>query len=229
MLVDGGIRVVMRLPWSNGRNSMAERIPVYVYAHDPISQAGLASQLRTRPEIQIVDHDVDLATVAIVVVDEVDDETTRVVRAIQRNNGIPRVVLVVTRLDDAGMLAGVEAGACGLLRRSEALPERLVEAIQSAATGDGSVPADLLGRLLEHVGRLQRQVLTPRGLTISGLTEREIEVLRLVADGLDTAEIAGSLAYSERTIKNIIHDVTARLNLRNRSHAVAYAVRQGLI
>jgi DNA-binding CsgD family transcriptional regulator len=50
-----------------------------------------------------------------------------------------------------------------------------------------------------------------------------------VADGLDTAEIAGSLAYSERTIKNIIHDVTARLNLRNRSHAVAYAVRQGLI
>lgn len=208
---------------------MAERIAVYVYAHDPISQAGLASQLRTRPEIQVVDHDVDLATVAVVVVDEVDEETARVVRAIQRTDGIPRVVLVVTRLDDAGMLAGVEAGACALLRRSEALPERLVESIRSAATGDGSVPADLLGRLLEHVGRLQRQVLSPRGLTISGLTEREIEVLRLVADGLDTAEIAGSLAYSERTIKNIIHDVTARLNLRNRSHAVAYAVRQGLI
>jgi DNA-binding NarL/FixJ family response regulator len=208
---------------------MAERISVYVYAHDPISQAGLASQLRARPEIQIVDDDIDSAAVAVVVVDEVDEETTRVVKAIQRNNGIPRVVLVVTRLDDAGMLAGVEAGACVLIRRSEARPERLVEAIQSATTGDGSVPADLLGRLLEHVGQLQRQVLSPRGLTISGLTEREIEVLRLVADGFDTAEIAGSLAYSERTIKNIIHDVTARLNLRNRSHAVAYAVRQGLI
>jgi DNA-binding NarL/FixJ family response regulator len=208
---------------------MAERISVYVYAHDPISQAGLASQLRARPEILIVENDIDSAAVAVVVVDEVDDETTRVVKAIQRNNGIPRVVLVVTRLDDAGMLAGVEAGACGLLRRSDAQPERLVEAILSAATGDGSVPADLLGRLLEHVGRLQRQVLSPLGLTMSGLTEREIEVLRLVADGLDTAEIAGSLSYSERTIKNIIHDVTARLNLRNRSHAVAYAVRQGLI
>ena len=208
---------------------MVERISVYVYAHDPISQAGLASQLRARPEISIVENDIDSAAVAVVVVDEVDEETSRVVKAIQRNNGIPRVVLVVTRLDDAGMLAGVEAGACGLLRRSEAQPERLVEAILSAATGDGSVPADLLGRLLEHVGRLQRQVLSPRGLTISGLSEREIEVLRLVADGMDTAEIAGSLSYSERTIKNIIHDVTARLNLRNRSHAVAYAVRQGLI
>ncbi|HUP86645.1 MAG TPA: response regulator transcription factor [Acidimicrobiales bacterium] len=207
----------------------AERISVYVYAHDPISQAGLATQLRARPEITIVENDIDSAMVAIVVVDEVDEETTRVVKAIQRTNGIPRVVLVVTRLDDAGMLAGVEAGACGLLRRSEAQPERLVTAILSAATGDGSVPPDLLGRLLEHVGRLQRQVLSPLGLTMSGLTEREIEVLRLIADGMDTAEIAGSLSYSERTIKNIIHDVTARLNLKNRSHAVAYAVRQGLI
>lgn len=208
---------------------MSDRISVYVYAHDPISQAGLASQLRARPELHVVDDDVDRAQVAVVVVDEVDEETTRVVRAIQRNDGIPRVVLVVTRLDDAGMLAGVEAGACALLRRAEALPERLLVAVRSAATGDGSVPADLLGRLLEHVGQLQRQVLSPRGLTLSGLTEREIEVLRLVADGYDTAEIATSLAYSERTIKNVIHDVTARLNLRNRSHAVAYAVRQGLI
>ncbi|MEA3075878.1 MAG: hypothetical protein QOF60_786 [Actinomycetota bacterium] len=207
---------------------MSERITVYVYGHDPISQAGLVSQLKARPEIHVLDDDIDRAAVAVVVVDEVDDETTRVVRAIQRN-GIPRVLLVVTRLDDAGMLGGVEAGACGLLRRSESNPERLVAAIQSAATGDGSVPADLLGRLLEHVSRLQRQVLSPRGLTLSGLSEREIEVLRLVADGMDTSEIAGSLAYSERTIKNIIHDVTARLNLRNRSHAVAYAVRQGLI
>ena len=208
---------------------MSQRTTVYVYAHDPISQAGLASQLRARQEVEIVDDDVDRAAVAIVVVDEVDDEATRVVRAIQRNDGIPRVVLVVTRLDDAGMMAGVEAGACALIRRSEAQPERLVAAVQAAMTGEGSVPADLLGRLLEHVGRLQRQVLSPRGLTLSGLTAREIEVLRLVAEGLDTAEIAQALAYSERTIKNIIHDVTARLNLRNRSHAVAYAVRQGLI
>ncbi|HET9442896.1 MAG TPA: hypothetical protein VFO65_06205, partial [Acidimicrobiales bacterium] len=117
---------------------MSQRTAVYVYAHDPISQAGLASQLRARQEIEIIDDDLDRAAVAVVVVDEVDDEATRVVRAIQRNDGIPRVVLVVTRLDDAGMMAGVEAGACGLLRRSEAQPERLVAAILAATTGDGS-------------------------------------------------------------------------------------------
>jgi DNA-binding NarL/FixJ family response regulator len=61
------------------------------------------------------------------------------------------------------------------------------------------------------------------------LFEREIDVLRLVAAGLDTSEIAGKLAYSERTIKNVIHDITSRLCLRNRTHAVAWAVREGLI
>ena len=72
-------------------------------------------------------------------------------------------------------------------------------------------------------------VLAPRGLAFSGLSDREAEVLKLVASGHDTAEIAGRLSYSQRTVKNILHDVTTRLQLKNRSHAVAYAVREGLI
>ena len=208
---------------------MSERIPVFIYARDPLSQAGIASQLRGRPEVLVVDDaDVDAATVALVVADEVDDETTRAAKALQRN-GCPRVVMVITRLDVPGLLAAVKAGACGLLRRSDAVPERLAAAVESAASGDGTVPPDLLGRLLAQMGRLHRQVLAPRGLTFSGLSEREITVLKLVADGLDTAEVANQLFYSERTVKNVIHDVTTRLNLRNRTHAVAYAVRQGLI
>ena len=52
---------------------------------------------------------------------------------------------------------------------------------------------------------------------------------RLLAEGFDTAEVGERLFYSERTVKNIIHDVTSRLELRNRTHAVAYAIREGLI
>jgi DNA-binding NarL/FixJ family response regulator len=208
---------------------MPDRITVYVYAHDPLSQAGIAAQLRSRPELQVVDESgVDRALAAVVVADEVDAETARVIKALQRNTA-PRVVLVVTRLDDTGMLAALEAGVCGLLRRSEAMPERIASAIERAVEGDGTLPPDLLGRLLTQVGALQRQVLSPRGLTLSGLSEREVEVLKLVADGLDTAEVAGKLCYSERTVKNVIHDITSRLRLRNRTHAVAYALRQGLI
>jgi DNA-binding NarL/FixJ family response regulator len=208
---------------------MSTRVPVFVYANDPISQAGIASGLRSRPEVQVLEEDdVDGAAVAIVVTDEIDGEAVRLLRAIQRN-GCPRVVLVVSRVDEAGPLTAVGAGASALLRRSEATPERLARAVQAAAAGDGSVPPDLLGRLMDQVSRLHDQVLAPRGLTFSGLSEREVDVLRLVADGCDTAEIARSLCYSERTVKNVIHDVTSRLRLRNRSHAVAYVMRQGLI
>ncbi len=178
--------------------------------------------------MNVVEDDGEPADVAIVVADEIDGEVVRQLRAIQRT-GCQRVVLVVSRVDDDGPLAAAGAGASALLRRSEATPDQLARAVQAAASGDGSVPPDLLGRLLDQVSRLQDQVLAPRGLTFSGLSEREVDVLRLVADGFDTGEIARKLCYSERTVKNVIHDVTTRLCLRNRSHAVAYAVRRGLI
>lgn len=208
---------------------MSGRTQVFVYAHDPISQAGVASQLRQCVELNVVaEGDIDAAQVAVVVADQADDATIQVIRAIQRG-GCPRVVIVFSQLDDQGMLAVIEAGACGLLRRTEATSERLAMTIVAAAGGDGSVPPDMLGRLLEQIGRLQRQVLAPRGLSFNGLADREIEVLKLLASGHDTTEIARVLSYSERTIKNVIHDMTSRLQLRNRAHAVAYAVREGLI
>jgi DNA-binding NarL/FixJ family response regulator len=208
---------------------MLDGIPVFVYACDPISQAGLASQLHGRPEVRVVgEEELDMAAVAVVVADDVDDETVRIIKALQRN-ACPRIVVVATQFDDGGLLSAVESGACGLLRRSEATSEQLASAVVHAAAGAGALPPDLLGRLLEQVGHLQRQILEPRGFRVSGLTDREIHVLRLVADGHNTAEIARQLAYSERTIKNVIQDVITRFQLRNRSHAVAYAVRQGFI
>lgn len=208
---------------------MSDRVPVFVYADDSISQVGLSSQLRPRPEVWVVDaDDIDRAAVAVVVAEEVDEATVRTLRAVQRN-GCPQVLAVVTHLNDAGLLRAVEAGVAGLLRRSEATPENLVAAITAAAAGQGTLAPDLLGRLMTQVGELGRQVLAPRGLGLSGLSEREIAVLKLLSEGCDTADVARKLLYSERTVKNVIHDVTSRLQLRNRSHAVAYALRHGLI
>lgn len=210
---------------------MSLPIQVVIHARDPISQSGLASALGFKREVRVVAEDAPCAgadRVAIVVADEVDDEAIRLLRRIQRS-AEGRVLLVVTRIDDAGLLVAIEAGACGVVRRAEAGADRLVSVIRAAAAGEGALPPDLLGRLLHQVGQLQRNVLDPRGLSFSGVSERETEVLRLVADGYDTAQIARQLCYSERTVKNVLHDVTARLQLRNRSHAVAYAVRAGLI
>jgi DNA-binding NarL/FixJ family response regulator len=208
---------------------MVDRVPVVVHADDPISRAGLVAQLRHRPEVRLQHEEaMTEGCVAVVLADEVHDAVLRSIKALRRGSAT-RVVLVVTRLGDAALLAAVEAGASSLLPRGSATVDAIVEAVQSASAGSGCMPPDLLGRLLDQVGRLQRDVLTPRGLNSSGLTERETKVLRLIADGCDTAEVGRRLFFSERTIKNIIHDITSRLQLRNRTHAVAYAVRHGLI
>jgi DNA-binding NarL/FixJ family response regulator len=211
------------LTFSNGR------VRVHVEASDPVSAMGIGGELRLRPDVHVLDPaDQHHAEVTVLVCDDVDGGALTRIRALHRDS-LSRVVLVVTRLEDAGLLAAVEAGASGILRRSEACPERVTETVITAARGDGSVPPDLLGRLLSQVSRLQRQVLAPRGLSLNGFTEREVDVLRLLSEGWDTSEIASKLAYSERTVKNVIHDITARLQLRNRAHAVAYAMRAGVI
>jgi DNA-binding NarL/FixJ family response regulator len=209
------------------RVQSAETVEVAVSAADPVSRAGTVAQLRAAPGIRVVE-DAAPSTVALVVADEVDEDATRRIRALRRQ-GVERVGLLVARLDDQGLLAAVEAGVSGVLRRSDATSGNLRSMIRSVAMGEGTLPPDLLGRLLDQVGRLQRQVLAPRGLTFRGLSEREVRVLRLLADGMDTAEVGRELFYSERTVKNIVHDITSRLELRNRTHAVAYAIKQGLI
>lgn len=205
---------------------MPERIPVRLHAADPISRAGLASQVAPSERVMLADDDARTA-VALVVVDTVDRAALDLVHVARA--GGSRVVLVAAVVDERGLLDAVEAGACGVVLRQDATTANLEAAVATASDGGGSLPTDLLGRLLGEVGRLQRTVLAPHGLTMSGLYAREIAVLRLVADGYDTSEIATELAYSERTIKNVLHSVTTRFHLRNRSHAVAYALRQGLI
>lgn len=208
---------------------MGERVDVRVLATDSVSEMGVRAQLRGRPELRLLEAQrADPVAVTLVVTDEVDETAVRMMRE-ARCTDRSGVVLVSTRIDDGGLLAAVEAGAGAIVPRCEATPERLTTAVVSVAEGRGDVSSDLLGRLLDQVGNLQRTVLASRGLGPSGLSDREVQVLRLVADGADTCEIASSLAYSERTVKNVIHDITTRLQLRNRAHAVAYAVRHGLI
>jgi DNA-binding NarL/FixJ family response regulator len=205
------------------------RIQVLARATDPILQSGVRGALRTRPEIWLVDEDADVArTVALIAADRLDERTMQLLKSLQ-GKGFTRIVLVSGELEDTEMLTAVEAGVCAVARRADSTPDTLVRLVTAAAAGEGALPPDLLGRLLNRVSRLQRHVLEPRGMQLAGITNREGEVLRLVASGLSTKEIADKLCYSQRTVKSILHDVTNRFQLRNRAHAVAYALREGLI
>jgi DNA-binding NarL/FixJ family response regulator len=208
---------------------MQGRISVSIYADDPITRAGLATELRQRTEIELVDPQLGgVAQVVVFALDILTETSLEQIRAVRAQIGA-QVVLVVTALSDDDLLRVVESGACSVLWRWEATATWLTKAVVKAAAGDAALPADLLTRLLKQVGRLQQHVLRPQGLTLGGLSDRERRVLRLAADGFGNDEIATELAYSRRTVTSVLHDVTIRYQLRNRTHAVAFAIREGMI
>jgi len=209
------------------RPPVADQVAVRVHSLDPISEAGILVQLRQRPEIRVAEPG-EAASVVIAVADVVDEAATRWLLALHRADGTP-VVLVVGQLDPRTVVGIVGSGVCGVVRRADASPERLVRVVRAAAQGYGDMPPDLVRHLLDQVSLLNRTTLEPRRLSFAGLTERERDVLKLIADGLSTREVATRLAYSERTIKAVLQSLTVRLNLRNRTQAVAYAVRNGWI
>jgi DNA-binding NarL/FixJ family response regulator len=204
------------------------RIQVFVSAGDPISRDGVASQLRGLG-VDIVDRaHLSAAVVGMVVADEVDEAAAREVRSIRRA-GAGKVVLVATRLDVTGVMTAVEAGTTAILRRQNATRQALGAALRTAEPGEPPATSDLLAGLLQNVGDLRRTASSPRGLMFQGLTQRELQLLRLLAEGMATAEVGRQLHLSERTVKNVVHDIATKLNVRNRAHAVAYALREGWI
>ena len=182
--------------------------------------------------------DLDRARVALVVADAVDESAAKVVGAIQRD-GIPRVVLVASRFEEGGVVAAVAAGVTSFLRRAEATTARLVQVLNDADREGCQLPEGLMRMAAASAAAMRtpapsyptRETAGRDGDTLTGLrlSTRESEVLRLVADGYDTADIAGRLSFSESTIKGILGKVMTRVGARNRCHAVAIAAREGLI
>ncbi|MBB5857592.1 response regulator transcription factor [Amycolatopsis umgeniensis] len=206
---------------------LVDQIPVQLHATDTITHAGVTAALRARPEIRFADGS-DEPAVVLVIVERLNEEARQLLRSLHCAS-CAGVVLVAGEVDDSELLDVVGNGVSAIIRRADATPDTLVRLVKAAAAGEGALPPDLLGRLLSRVSRLQRDVLQPNGWDLAGMSRRETEVLRMVADGFETKEIADKLSYSERTVKSILHDITNRFQLRNRAHAVAFALREGLI
>jgi DNA-binding NarL/FixJ family response regulator len=206
-----------------------EQVRVALQALDPLSHAGLAALMQYRTDLTVLRSAQRAeADVLIMAAERLTSDVIATLRRAGAEVNVP-VVLVVQEIAEAELLTAVECRVVAILPRAAVTAERLAHRVKAAAAGGGVMPPNLVGELLKHVERMQRDVLTPNGLNPSGLTPREVDVLRLMADGFDTNEIAGKLCYSERTVKNVIYGVTHRLKLRNRSHAVAYALRAGMI
>jgi DNA-binding NarL/FixJ family response regulator len=205
-----------------------------LFVADPhtIYRRGLAACLEALPEVDSVGQagsvrqaweDEALFASDLVLVDHAMPGCGDFLGAVGEATGASVVVCSSLCSEDA-VLAALQAGAVGVLRKETLTTESLASAVRAAADGTGVVTSELLHDLLDGLG--------PNGHgkpAVARLTDREQQVLSLIAEGHPTREVAQQLCYSERTVKNVLHDVVTKLGARSRSQAVAHAVREGLI
>ena len=147
-------------------------------------------------------------------------------RRLTASGTVPRIIILTTYDLDEYVFDALTAGASGFLLK-DVPPEDLVKAIRVTAAGDAMLAPSITRRLIEQFAR-QRPV-TPGTDRLAGLTERELEVLRLMARGLSNAEIAGRLFLGESTVKTHVGHILDKLGLRDRVQAVILAYEAGLI
>jgi DNA-binding NarL/FixJ family response regulator len=217
---------------SSARVQRAARpVATTVLCTDPVLADGANAYLRGRPEIDV---DAGPADVLLVFGDRVDQtlrdgiETARAGLVAAYPEARPRLVLVVDEMAERHLWWAVGQGLSGVLPRRTTSWDDVVGALVKARDGDAELPASTVGWLLDQVRALETR-LAEVGVNAAGLTARETEILRLFAAGLETADVAREMNYSERTIKSTVYGVKERLGLRNRVHLVAHALRIGAI
>jgi len=139
----------------------------------------------------------------------------------------PRVLMLTTFDLDDYVYAALRAGASGFLLK-DATAAELVSAVRVIAAGEALLAPSVTRRLIADFARQQRQDQPPPP-ALDALTQRETEVLRLIARGLSNAEISGTLVIAEQTTKTYVGRILAKLNLRDRAQAVVVAYETGLV
>jgi DNA-binding NarL/FixJ family response regulator len=145
-----------------------------------------------------------------------------------RDGKSPKVLILTTFDLDEYAFAAIRAGASGFLLK-DVPPTELLSAIRAVHSGDAVVAPSTTRRLLDRFGPMLPANGAPPPPTLSALTEREREVLGLVAQGLSNSEIAGRLVLSEATVKTHVGRILMKLGLRDRVQAVVLAYETGLV
>lgn len=194
-----------------------------IWSGDPLTTAGLGKVLRSARDIELVPAaQLDTARVAVVADYGLTDEAAEIITQVDESPGT-RVVLLFDDIteDELGWLAGRRVFA---LRSRIAMSGGALTELVRLAHQAGAASSRMVG-----CHRLGRHCLTNPAKQETTLDSRERALLALLAEGLSTADVARRLSYSERSVKAMIHRINARLGARNRTHAVARAIEDGLI
>lgn len=201
-----------------------------------IVRAGMQALIMSEPDMELVGAAAD-GVEAVRKIAELQPDVALLDLQMPRKGGleaIPEIIacapdckiLVVTSFgDDDHLFAAVKAGAQGYLLKDSS-PDVIIHAIREVAAGRGALSADLALRVIQEMGKEPKS--KPASPTADPLTSRELEILRLVAQGLTNQEIAEQFVVSERTVRTHVSNILGKLHLANRTQAALYALREGI-
>jgi NarL family two-component system response regulator LiaR len=209
---------------------MADMISVLIADDHPFVRHGLRTYLETLEDMEVVGEACDGAEAVelagralpdVVLMDLVMPELDGVeaTRRIREASPATKVIALTSFDDDERVFPAIKAGAAGYLLK-DVRPADLADAVRRASRGEALLAPSVAARLMQEVSGERP--------ASAGLTERELEVLRLIARGLSNKLIAHELVVSEKTVKTHVSNILAKLHLADRTQAALYAVREGL-
>lgn len=208
-----------------------ERISVLVADDHPVVRQGLRTFLELQEDIELSGEAGDGAEAVaraeellpdVVLMDLVMPELDGIeaIQRIRAASPATKVIVLTTFAEDEKIFPAIKAGAAGYLLK-DVEPRELAEAIRRVHRGEGLLHPKVAGRLMREFAKESEAE--------EALTERELDVLRLIARGLPNKQIARELVVSEKTVKTHVSNILAKLHLADRTQAALYAVRRRLV
>jgi DNA-binding NarL/FixJ family response regulator len=198
-----------------GLKTLLEEQGVNVVGEAPNGQTAIRLASELAPDVVVMDLNMPGLTGV---------ETTRKLAGIAP---LTRVVVLTISADDEDVMDAVMAGACGYLLKDSSIQE-LIMGIRAAASGESLISPQIAAKVLRRL-RAQSSSVDAAETIRAELSAREIEVLKLIANGKDNAQIARELFISPKTVKNHISNILMKLQIENRIQAAVYAVRSGIV
>jgi NarL family two-component system response regulator LiaR len=215
---------------------MTDQKPIRILIADdhPIVRRGLTSLINIKPDLELVGEAADgleavdkarLLQPDVIILDLMMPRKSglEAIKEIKQDNPEARILVVTSFAEDENVFPAIKAGALGYLLK-DSPPELLLQAIHDVYRGESSLHPTIARKLIRELNQ------PPAGLppTEAPLTRRELEVLRLVAQGLSNQDIAQKLVVSEGTVRIHVSNILTKLHLANRTQAALYALQEGL-
>jgi NarL family two-component system response regulator LiaR len=210
------------------------RIRILIADDHAVVREGLRALIETEPGLELVDEAEDGVEAVlkarslqpdVILLDLMMPRLDGIaaIGEIKRENPAARILVLTSFAEEEKVFSAIKAGALGYLLKN-ASPQRLLSAIRDVHRGEPSMSPDIAIKLMRE---LQHSSDLPP--TQEPLTEREVEVLKLVAQGMSNHEIAEALVIGERTVRTHVSSILGKLHLANRTQAALYALREGLV